>query len=480
MKNVSLRNKILFIVLLLLILSLCIFSIGLNSLSKMNSRLLKIIDISAEKIKLAARVKQDILFISRAEKNCILSYNSDNIDKYEKNILSEIEDLTIRKKKLRNLVDENGRKLLDDFESHWEKYFGINQKVIALCREKKVDDAFALSSGKGRELSNKAESIMTEIVEKNIKDFDSDKVAAEKNYTFARNLMISITIIGFIIAFSFSLYIVSQITKSLKNLLSGLNRISTAELEDSSVKFKRIIDGIHESAEQVANAANEVALASESLSEGSSEQAASIEETSASMDQIEAMTQENNKNTQLSDQLMKNTTEQIKILNQSILEVSKASEETSKIIKTIDEIAFQTNLLSLNASVEAARAGSAGAGFAVVAEEVRKLALRSAEAAQNTANLIESIVIKVKHGREIVTEANKSFGKVASLSSEIYQSSKEQYNGISQTKVAIDQVSKVIQQNAANSEQSASAANELTSQAESMKHHVRALIKIVG
>ena len=174
-------------------------------------------------------------------------------------------------------------------------------------------------------------------------------------------------------------------------------------------------------------------------------------------------------------------------LTQSMEDISKASDETSKIIKTIDEIAFQTNLLALNAAVEAARAGEAGAGFAVVADEVRNLAMRAAEAAKNTAGLIEGTVKKVKEGSELVertngafSEVSKSAAKVADLVSEIAAASTEQAQGIDQINKAVSEMDKVTQQNAANAEESASASEEMNAQAEQMKIIAAELQGIVG
>jgi methyl-accepting chemotaxis protein len=168
-------------------------------------------------------------------------------------------------------------------------------------------------------------------------------------------------------------------------------------------------------------------------------------------------------------------------------DISKASEETSKIIKTIDEIAFQTNLLALNAAVEAARAGEAGAGFAVVADEVRNLAMRAADAAKDTAQLIEGTVKKVKDGTELVGRTNEAFSKVAESSSkvgelvsEIAAASNEQAQGIDQVNTAVTEMDKVTQANAANAEESASASEEMSAQAEHMKAMVGELVVMVG
>lgn len=206
------------------------------------------------------------------------------------------------------------------------------------------------------------------------------------------------------------------------------------------------------------------------------------------------MTKQNAENAHQANSLMGEAKQVIDSANRSfgeltgsMSEISKASEETSKIIKTIDEIAFQTNLLALNAAVEAARAGEAGAGFAVVADEVRNLAMRAAEAARNTADLIEGTVKKVKDGSELMARTNQEFqqvagsaGRVADLVGEISAASSEQAQGIEQINRAVTEMDKVTQQNAANAEESAAASEQLNAQAETMKDMVGGLVAMVG
>jgi methyl-accepting chemotaxis protein len=256
----------------------------------------------------------------------------------------------------------------------------------------------------------------------------------------------------------------------------------------------RIIEGLNEGAAQVASVSGQVSSASQGLAECSSEQAASIEETSSSLEEMSSMTKQNADNTKEAARLVKVSGESmgsshkhLQGTNNCMNDISKHGEEISKIIKTIDEIAFQTNLLALNAAVEAARAGEAGAGFAVVADEVRNLALRCAEAAKNTEELVQATLTDIGQGTDLVAKTLEEFyrmgedaKKVSELFAEVSTASDEQTKGIDQINIAVAEVDKITQQNAANAEESASASEEMNAQADQMKGFVDDLVRLVG
>ncbi|MDD5170694.1 MAG: methyl-accepting chemotaxis protein [Syntrophales bacterium] len=257
--------------------------------------------------------------------------------------------------------------------------------------------------------------------------------------------------------------------------------------------LNRIISGLEDASGHVAEAASEVSSVSQGLAESTTEQAASLEETSASMEELSSMTKQNADHTEQVKVMMAEARRIVEKVNNNmnnmaaaITEMTISSEHTGKIVKTIDEIAFHTNLLALNAAVEAARSQEAGAGFAVVAEEVRNLARRAAEAAKNTSRLIEDTIKNVKQGdalthltRDAFQENVKISGKIGDLVDEIAASSKEQSGGIEQVNKAVAEMDKVTQQTASTAEESAAVAEELNAQAEQMKGFVRDLTTLV-
>jgi methyl-accepting chemotaxis protein len=316
-----------------------------------------------------------------------------------------------------------------------------------------------------------ASKLLGKLVDINIAMASQTSANSKTQAAFMKTLSLAATIIGVFIAILLGVVITRAITKPIN----------------------RIIEGLTEGAQQVSSASTEVSSASQSLAEGASEQAAGLEETSSSLEEMASMAKRNSENAQQANSLASEArkaadrgSESMNQMTHAIQQIQKSSNDTAKIIKVIDEIAFQTNLLALNAAVEAARAGEAGKGFAVVAEEVRNLAMRSAEAAKNTSAMIEESVNNSKSGVEISTQVAKaleeivsSIGKTTELAGEIAAASAEQSQGVEQINVAVSQMDKVTQQNAANAEESASASEELSAQAETMNDIVGQLVGLV-
>jgi len=289
-----------------------------------------------------------------------------------------------------------------------------------------------------------------------------------------------------------------QSARWLLVILVGLGALAAAGgysiIRSASGQLQTVAAEMFEGARQVAAASGQVAAASQSLAQGSSEQAATLEETSSSTAEITAITRKNVENTRTvggateeSVHLIEEANQHLAAMMESMKEINGSSERISKIIRVIDEIAFQTNILALNAAVEAARAGEAGMGFAVVADEVRNLAQRSAQAAKDTAALIEESIGKSGEGSRKLELVAKSIHHITvgsahtkTLVDEIRVGSEEQARGIEQIASAVVQMEQVTQRGAATAEESASASEELAGQAQSLYATVEKLREIVG
>ena len=253
-------------------------------------------------------------------------------------------------------------------------------------------------------------------------------------------------------------------------------------LQDISTSLNGTLKNVHTSSSEVSGSADQVSSMAQRISEGTTKQASSIAELSKTMEDITEQIRHTTKQAEKAQQLGVVSGSHVETSNQKMTdmqgameEITEKSKEISKIIKTIDDIAFQTNILSLNAAIEAARAGEAGKGFAVVADEVGNLAKKSQEAAQNTSLLIEETIGAVQKGAKFTEETaealhsvSESTNQVNDLIGEISKASEEESAGVSRLSDGLQEISAVVQENSATAEESAATAEELSAQANLM------------
>ena len=353
-----------------------------------------------------------------------------------------------------------------------ERYIAERRAILALSEEGRSAEAAAANSQRLRPVFDAYIEACNELFAQNESFANQSGATAMRTLAQTRTTILAVSGGAIVIGVAFAAIIIV-----------GLGRTLT-----------RVATNLDQGADQVAAAATQVASSSQSLAEGASEQAASLEETSSSLEEISSMTRRNTEGAKRAKEISGQTRAAVDTCAtdmaqmQTAMDAIKASsDDISKIIKSIDEIAFQTNILALNAAVEAARAGEAGAGFAVVAEEVRHLAQRSADSARETAAKIEDAVTRSSQGVQICQKVahslNDIVGKarqVDSLVGEIEQASSEQTTGITEVNSAVSQMDKLTQANAAAAEESASASEELNAQAVMQKEAVAELLILVS
>jgi methyl-accepting chemotaxis protein len=373
----------------------------------------------------------------------------------------------------KTIVTEEDRALYARIEPLFQRYLQVlENEVLPLSRAGKSAEAEAKYMQAADPLHGELKPSVTALVNLNRRNGDSDSAEAEHVASTGRILIFVILLVALASGSALVFLIVRSVNGALRSAASSLA----------------------EGAEQVASAAGQVSSGSQSLAQGSSEQAASLEETSASATEINSMALSNAGKSRSAANLVGQSQLRFEETNTALShmvtamgEINTSSEKISKIIKVIDEIAFQTNILALNAAVEAARAGEAGMGFAVVADEVRNLAQRCAQAAKDTAVLIEESIGKSNEGKvkvDLVATGIRSIteqsAEVKSLIDEISLSSQEQAKGIEQVTKAVIQMEQVTQATAANAEESAAAAQELNAQSETLVAVVNDLKAIVN
>lgn len=371
-------------------------------------------------------------------------------------------------------ISPEEKALFSKYEAAHSEWAAISRAVVKNRSEDTRDGrrmAIDLSVGQAREKFEIMRDYINQLTEINIENATKAHDTAEEIYIGALGELFMITGIGILLGLGLAVFIGKEITGSLAKALDSSQRISEGDLTmdidvDRKDETGELLSAMRLMIKNLSNTISANAEASIILSDASAQQAASLEESSSSLEEMAAMVKQNAENANQANMIVSKSQSEMNDANvsmaqltQSMDEITKASEETFRIIKTIDEIAFQTNLLALNAAVEAARAGEAGSGFAVVADEVRNLAIRAADAARNTAGLIEGTVKKVQEGSNQVANVNAAFAKIINRSSsisglvaEIASASSEQAEGIVQVNKAVSEMDAVVQRNASNAE----------------------------
>ncbi|MDG5766766.1 methyl-accepting chemotaxis protein [Balneolales bacterium ANBcel1] len=362
----------------------------------------------------------------------------------------------------------------NEFLGNMEEVFGAIERMLDMSGNAlaAMEEAKDMLLGEVYENQQESMALLQGMVDINLDVADNEVATATTQSFFIRTVSLIGLVLGVALAIGLGIFISRNINNTLR----------------------RIIEGLSSGAEQVNASSTQLSSSSQDLSEGASEQAAGLQQTTSSLEQMAAQTKQTAENSGQAEKTMNETQPRVekgmdamKRMNEQMDGIRKASEETSKIIKTIDDIAFQTNLLALNAAVEAARAGEAGKGFAVVAEEVRNLAQRSAEAARITSELIENSQKNSESGFTMAEEVSEHLEEIkvsvnngSELVVEIAAAAKEQSRGIDELNSVMREMDKVVQNNASGSEETASASEELSSQATELKRMVDELTALIG
>lgn len=514
MKNLSLNMKVGFIIGIMCVSACGIGYLGVSKMGEINELLDLISGPATKRDQLTSLIqdyqRQNVI----ANREFLLATSDEDRAKFEKDYTDARQGINDSVAEYEALANDKGKAILAVYKEHSDKLSVINRKVRALAREGKMADVrHVLDTEEAPEKAEalKALKAMNELTASELEQYTKE---AHEDYKDGKKLVLIIIVASILFSVVLSIIIMRAVSKAIDAVISSLD-------ENSS---------------QVSSAANQISSASQQLSQAATEQAASLEETAASVEEMNSMINKNSENAknvsnvagqshetavngkdavnkmiQSMDEINTSNThimEQVNESNNQIAEIVKVITEIGNKTKVINDIVFQTKLLSFNASVEAARAGEHGKGFAVVAEEVGNLAQMSGNAAKEISTMLESSIhkvesivndtktkverliqegkVKVETGTEVARQCGevleeivKKVGTATEMAGEISTATSEQARGIQEITKAMAQLDQVTQQNAATSEEAASSAEELSAQAESLKSVVNVLIQTI-
>jgi methyl-accepting chemotaxis protein len=515
MKNLSLNFKMAIVIAVLMAGGVFIAIYGLSVMSTIKDSLNEVTGVFVKRDQLTSLILDRQRENTIANKSIIIEKNPAKMEAIEKDINEQIRPALLKSvEEYTAIASPEGKELITKYQTAIEKWFVVNKEIRQLSKAGKDDEASKATDEREAPLRLEALGILTKMNELTAKNLSTATKLANEQYESARFTLIIATIIVFSVAGFLAVMILLAIGKSIDQIIRSLN----------------------DNAAQVSSASQQIASSAEEMSQAATEQASSLEETSSAVEEMTTMIKKNAEGAKSSTDIahgssqaamrgkqvvsemvsaMKEINEansnimnEITSSNQRISEIVKVIAEIGNKTKVINEIVFQTKLLSFNASVEAARAGEHGKGFAVVAEEVGNLAQMSGNAAKEISTMLDSSIktvettvtetktnveslvstgrSKVELGNEVAKKCGEvldeivsSVGSVTSMVGDIATASDEQARGIEEISRAMTQLDQVTQQNAAVSEESASAAEELSAQAESLQGVVKALIRTI-
>ena len=514
MKTWSLSTKLYFILAILTVANLFTVVNSISKLAELNNSISNINTVLYKRIEFMNVVGQQQLRLAIHVRDLILNTAPDERKEIEEGLKTSHGKILENLKKFNSIAAEQGKAMSAKYEEKLSAWFQSAEDLEHLMRDNKQAEALALSKSKLVVLRHEMETSLKEIVDLNEGRMREAGEQAEEDYKNSRNQVVIIAILSILFSASLATYIIKKFSFSIDNIINSLNA----------------------NADQVASASHQLASSSEELSQATTEQAASLEQTASSLEEITSMISKASESASSSEKsaaqsqakanegrtavehMMTQMTEisgsndsiaqQVNQSNEQMSEIVRVIQEIGNKTKVINEIVFQTKLLSFNASVEAARAGEHGKGFAVVAEEVGNLAQMSGNAAKEISEMLEGSIAKVENivrdsktqvetlvtqGKEkvsqgvvtaqqcsaVLNEIVQNVSVVTSLSQEISQATHEQAQGVGEINKAMGQLDVVTQQNSAASEQTANAAEELSAQAVALKNAVQDLIVTV-